>query len=187
MQTNIFWKQDCKLYPVLRPSVWGSLDSIPLWLRSSGHSWEHENNFQNLLLTAESNLQLQQFSLSQTAVNGLNCWSKQTCQKKRQTERKRVCSCFCFFHQSLTCVTNAHTHLAILRGRAQPAEKDWLVQNDLSCSGKLGISALWLAIISGFNLIHNHLAVVLTIACVCALLCSWMYLSWSLHLTGGRC
>lgn len=184
-QLDITLNQDWKAYPVLRPPVWGSLDSIPLWLRSSGHSWEHENNFQKSLLTGESNLQLQRFSLSQTATNDFNYWSKQTWKKDREKEGVFLCPFLpAEFHVSDKCT---RTHLAVLRGRDQPAEKDWPVQNDLSCSEKLGISALWLAIISGFNLIHNHLAVVLTIACVCALLCSWMYLSCSLHLTEGRC
>lgn len=92
-----------------------------------------------MTVDCRANLQPQQFSLSQTAANDLNYWSIQTCKKK---EKEGVFSLLFFFRPSLTCLTNAHTHLAVLRGRDQPAEKDWLVQNELGCSGKLGISAL---------------------------------------------
>lgn len=135
-----------------------------------------------------ANLRLQQISLSQTTANDLNYRSMQTCKKGKRQRRKTGCVLACvFFRPSLTCLTNARTHLAFLRGRDQSAEKEWLVRNDLSRSGKLGIRALWLAIISGFNLIHNHLAAAPTIACVRAPLCSWMYLSSYQHLTGVRC
>lgn len=122
-------------------------------------------------------MQLQQFRLNQTTANdSTNYWSIQTHVKKKIKERGRECW-LVFLH--LTCLINTSAKLGVQffltltigQGRGQPDEKDWLVQNDLHCSGKPRISALWLAIISGFNLIHNHLAVVPTTACMRASLC----------------
>lgn len=67
--------------------------------------------------------------------------------KKKIRERWRECW-LVFLH--LTCLINTSTKLGvqfflsltIKQGRDQPDEKDWLVQNDLRCSGKPRISAL---------------------------------------------